>query len=92
LNDPTNEHVVAQRRFHDTQPAVSPDGQWIAFVAQSDGNSEIYLTKIDGSGLVRLTRNAGEDMSPVFSADGGSLIFGSDRSGRFAIYKIDLHL
>jgi TolB protein len=90
--NPENEHVIAQRSFHDTQPSVSPDGNWVAFVAQSDGNSEIYLCKIDGSGLVRLTRNAGEDMSPAFSADGKYLFFSSDRGGRFAIYRIDLNL
>lgn len=91
LRDTANEKVIAQRRFHDTQPAVSPDGQRIAFVAQSDGNSEIYLCNIDGSGLVRLTRNAGEDISPVFSADGKTLLFSSNRGGRFAIYRIDLN-
>ena len=88
VDTPDKERLVVSRRLHDTLPAVSPDGRLIAFVSQSDGDPEIYLVNSDGSGLVRLTRNAGVDTTPAFSADGLSVLFASDRTGKFAIYSL----
>lgn len=88
----SGEEIIASRRFHDTQPAVSPDGKLIAFVSQADGNQEIYLVRADGSGIVRLTRHTADDESPAFSPDGRTLYFSSNRGGRYAIYEMPLSL
>ena len=60
----------------------------IAFASMRDGNSEIYMMNRDGSGLRRLTRDPADDAWPRFSPDGKSIIFGSNRGGKFAIYEI----
>lgn len=39
-------------------------GQWIAFVSQRDGNSEIYKMRADGSQVTRLTHNPANDTYP----------------------------
>jgi Tol biopolymer transport system component len=39
----------------DCDPAISPDGNQIAFVSDRDGNFEIYIQNLDGSNLRRLT-------------------------------------
>jgi Tol biopolymer transport system component/DNA-binding winged helix-turn-helix (wHTH) protein len=78
------------RRRYDTFPAFSPDGMRIVFVSEADGNSEIYSMNRDGTGLLRVTRNAAEDVSPQWSPDGKKIIFSSNRSGKFAIYEIKL--
>ncbi len=90
LSKPGEEFMVASRRLHDSQPTVSPDGRRVAFVAQSDGNSELYLVNVDSTGLVRLTRHQATDRSPAFSYNGTELFFESDRDGRSAIYKLRL--
>jgi Tol biopolymer transport system component len=90
INEPEKETILATRRFHDTNPGFSPDGSRIAFVGQSDGNFEIYLVNVDGSRLVRLTRNAGDDLMPVFSDDGSKIYFVSNRAGKFALYEMTL--
>ncbi len=36
----------------------------IAFVSNRDGNYEIYVINVDGTGLTRLTHNRGVDISP----------------------------
>lgn len=90
LGAPGEEKIIASFRQHDVQPAVSPDGRRIAFVAQTDGNSEIYLMNSDGTGLLRITRNAAEDISPKFSTDSRSIFFSSNRSKRYAIYESPL--
>jgi TolB protein len=64
-------------------PAWSPAGDQIAFVARGD-NDEIYLINADGSDLRRLTTNTWEwDKHPSWSPDGKQIVFWSNRdSGR----------
>jgi TolB protein len=90
LAQPAQERVLLQRPLHDSDPVFSPDGKRMAFVAQGDGNLELYLVNTDGTGLLRLTRNAAEDSHPQFSRDGKRLIFSSNRDGKFGIYEIRL--
>ena len=81
--------LTFRRRF-DVSPIFSPDGTRIAYVSNADGNSEIYLMGSDGSGTVRLTRNAAEDIDPSWSADGKRIVFCSNRTGKFAIYEMNV--
>ena len=34
---------------YDTQPKISPDGEWIAFVSDRDGNGNLWIAKRDGT-------------------------------------------
>jgi Tol biopolymer transport system component len=45
-------------------PSFSPDGRKIAFVSNRDGNHEVYIVNIDGTGLTNLTRNPAADEEP----------------------------
>ncbi|MHB8759298.1 MAG: Tol-Pal system beta propeller repeat protein TolB, partial [Thiobacillus sp.] len=53
-----------------------------------DGASQIYLINVDGSGLTRLMRGGNIDTEPVFSPDGQTLYFTSDRGGSPQIYRV----
>jgi Tol biopolymer transport system component len=46
--------------------AWSPDGTKIAFSSARDGNLEIYVMNVDGTGIVRLTDNPAHDRMPVW--------------------------
>ena len=62
----------------DHQPAWSPDGTKIAFIANLDGNDEIYVVNADGSGLHNVTNNSeNQEGSPVWSPDGTKILYGS---------------
>jgi len=61
----------------------------IAFVSERDGNSEIYVVNVDGTGLQRLTNDAGSDVDPAWSPDGKRIAFASDRAGNSDIYVMD---
>jgi Tol biopolymer transport system component len=69
-------------------PAWSPDGRTLVFSARQSHNADIYSVGSDGTGQRRLTTNAAEDITPVFTPDGTSIVFGSSR-GR-GIYSGDL--
>ena len=42
-------------------PTFSPDGRWIAFVSERDGDPEVYVASADGSRPTRVTRAPGPD-------------------------------
>lgn len=70
----------------DTAPAISPDGQTIAFMSRREENWDIYTINIDGSNLQRLTTDASQDGLPTWSPDGNALAFVSDRGGVWSIW------
>lgn len=72
-------------------PRFSPDGQKIAVgVRQPDGYKDIWILDRQGNKLEELMHDRAIDGSAVWSADGRSIYFSSDRSGIFNIYIYDL--
>ncbi|MFN7990414.1 MAG: protein kinase [Thermoanaerobaculia bacterium] len=71
------------------EPRLSPAGDLLAFSTWR-GGEDLWIVGTDGRGLLRVTSGAFHDRSPSFSADGGSLYFHSDRSGKFEIWKVFL--
>lgn len=61
------------------EPALSPDGERVAFVSSRDGNAELYTMTADGGAPTRLTTSPGDDSAPRWSADGQTLAFVSAR-------------
>jgi hypothetical protein len=57
----------------DPSPATA-EGQ-VAYDAVADGNRDIYLANGDGTGVIRLTTDPGEDAYPSWSPDGASITF-----------------
>ena len=68
--------------------AASSTGK-IAFVSDRHGNEEIYTMNPNGSGVVRLTNNAADDLAPVWSPNGKQIAFASNRAGNFQIYVMN---
>lgn len=61
----------------------SPDGKWIAFIAQEGEREEIYLIKPDGEGLHQLT-NTGHDVFQFeWAPNGQQLAVIFNRNGAF---------
>jgi Tol biopolymer transport system component len=44
----------------------SPDGQWVLFTSERDGDQEIYIINIDGSGLTNLTNAQSIEKDPAW--------------------------
>ena len=72
-------------------PAWSPDGKYIAYVAEKKGESlEIYVMNADGSNQIRITNSPGRDFAPAWSPDGNRLLFVTDRDGNREIYMMNM--
>lgn len=64
-------------------PKFSPDGKWIAFTGEYDGNSDVYVIPSAGGEPRRLTFHPGNDMVLGWTPDGKRILFRSDRLGPF---------
>lgn len=63
----------------ETLPHFSPDGEWIAFTAQYDGNTDVYVMPASGGQPRRLTWHPGADQVAGWTPDGEHVIFVSGR-------------
>jgi len=79
-----------------TDPRVSPDGQWVAYVVatldleKDTGRSNLFMASMDGGGdPVALTSSDKSNTHPRFSPDGRFLAFLSNRSDKNQIWLLD---
>ncbi len=59
---------------------ISPDGNWIAFTGQYDGNADVYVIPAQGGEPRRLTYHPGSDQVITWSPDSKEVYFRSQRS------------
>jgi TolB protein len=72
----------------DTEPALSPDGNRIAFASDRGGDFDVYVMDVGGGDVKRLTLNDGDDHDPAWSPDGKRIAFASNRDGNYDIYRV----
>ncbi|MDK9699947.1 MAG: hypothetical protein OEM52_07380, partial [bacterium] len=77
-------HAFAETVFMPRTPALSPDGNSIAFSFQGD----IWTVSSSGGEAKRITVHPGYEFHPVWSPDGSRLLFASDRYGTFDVFVI----
>jgi len=70
----------------ETSPAFSPDGSLIAFSAQYDGNTDVYVVPATGGIPKRLTWHPLPDLVQGFTPDGKSVLFVSPRDSAVRAY------
>ena len=68
--------------------AVSPDGKQVAYFSIGDQQEDLFLSAADGSGMRRVTDDAWRDRGPMFTPDGATLVFYSNRGGQWAVWSI----
>ncbi|AMM51839.1 peptidase S41 [Rufibacter sp. DG15C] len=68
-------------------PSISPDGQTIVFTYKGD----LYKVAAGGGTAMPLTQHEAHDFMPVWSHDGKSIVFASDRFGNFDVFKLSIN-
>jgi TolB protein len=66
----------------------SPDGRWLAYTGQRNGEFDVYKIPVTGGNEIRLTSAPGLDDGPEFTPDGKYIYFNSSRSGRMQIWRM----
>jgi tricorn protease len=67
----------------ETAPAFSPDGEYVAFTGEYDGNPDVFVVPAAGGVPKRLTYHPGEDEVAGWTADGKNVLFLSARSSSY---------
>lgn len=89
-------HALTRRKGPDNAPAVSPDGQWIAYTGFDDKvlgyqNQQLSIMKRDGSGARMLTGNLDRSVgNPVWAADGRAIYVAYDDHGSVRVARVGL--
>lgn len=69
-----------------TQVCHSPKGKEIAFVLGGD----LYVTSLDYKTTRQVTDSPSRERHVTFSPDGRSLVYDSERDGRWALYRVSI--
>jgi Tol biopolymer transport system component len=84
-----------------TSPQLSPDGKWLLVTGNSKSekegiaNTDIFVVRTDGTQLTQLTFHPGNDLSPIWSPDGRSIFFISQRGSKdknYNVWRMDFNL
>lgn len=62
---------------NEVDPFFSPDGQWIAFTGQYDGNTDVYIVPASGGEPKRLTYHPAPELVEGWTPDGKNVLFTS---------------
>jgi hypothetical protein len=73
-----------------SSPDWSPKSNQIAYMANVNGNWDLYLVGADGTNVRRLTTDPVVDGLPAWSPDGEWLAFLSNRGGNWGIWRLHL--
>ncbi|MCK5145566.1 CHAT domain-containing protein [bacterium] len=75
----------------DFQPAVSPDGRWLAFVSNRSGNADIWIKALPRGHALQVTEHHSADTQPVWRPNSKGLVFVSTRrDARGDLWRIDI--
>ena len=77
--DGSNPRRLTTSPAEENNPHFSPDGRLIAFAADYEGNTSVYVISVEGGNPRRLTWHPGDDIPVGWSADGQRVAFASRR-------------
>jgi len=73
-------HQVTDLGVDVNNPVFSPDGTFMAFDSQSDGDFDVYAADLGNGNIKNVTNNSGiDDRAPTFRCDTSSIIYQSNK-------------
>lgn len=76
--DGTGITKLIDKNAYIAETTVDPQGRYMVFTSDFEGDLEIYRSKLDGSEITRLTNSEGYDGGPFVSWDGEKVLFRRD--------------
>jgi tricorn protease len=87
-----NVRRLTVNRARDVYPRFSPDGQWVAFSSDRDGNLDVFVVPATGGTPKQLTHHSSDDTVLAWTPDSKAILFASNRAEDFAgrLYTVGL--
>jgi tricorn protease len=87
-----NVQRLTAHRARDTTPRFSPDGQWLAFSSDREGNMDVWIVPAAGGVPKQLTYHSSDDNVLGWAPDSKRVLFASSRSDDFlgTLYVVPL--
>ena len=82
--DGKNIRRVTVHKARDVYPRFSPDGKWIAFSSDRNGNLDVFIIPSEGGSARQLSFHSADDTVLGWSPDSRSVLFSSSRGDDFA--------
>jgi tricorn protease len=79
----SNIQRLTVNRARDVYGRFSPDGKWIAFSSERNGNLDVFLMPSGGGNAKQLTTHSADDIVLGWSSDSHSILFSSNRGEDF---------
>jgi Tol biopolymer transport system component len=80
--DGSNRRALTSGPFYTAEGSYSPDGNWIVYASDREGDIELYVMDADGKTHRRVTNSKGYDGGPFFSPEGKRILWRSDRKSK----------
>ncbi len=74
---------VTVNKARDVYPRFSPDGKWIAFSSERNGNLDVFVVPSTGGAAKQLTFHSADDTVQGWTPDGRAVLFASQRGEDF---------
>ncbi|HSP63673.1 MAG TPA: S41 family peptidase, partial [Pyrinomonadaceae bacterium] len=78
-----NVQRLTVNKARDAYPRFSPDGKWIAFSSDRNGNIDVFIIPSSGGTAKQLTFHSADDTVLGWTPDGRGVLFGSQRGEDF---------
>jgi len=76
-------------RFNESQPALSPDGRWLAYVSDESGREEVYVVPFPNTDAGRWQISSAGGREPLWNPNGRELFYSDTEVGGTRISIID---
>ena len=75
----------------ESSPRFSPDGKWLAFSSNQNGNADVYVMPVGGGDIKQLTFHDGNDLVDSWAWDSKTIYFTSNRYNLASSYRVDIY-
>lgn len=80
---------VVSTKGNDNNPKISPDGKWLAFSSDLDGNNNVYVVPLTGGEITQLTYNDASDIPVSWASDSYTIYIESGRLNQVSTYSLN---
>lgn len=72
----------------ESRPCLSPDGRWVAFTGEYDGNPDVFVVPVEGGQPRRLTYHPAPDVVCGWHPGGEAVLFSSPRESHSRFQRL----